>query len=144
MIPTMILMLDGDLEVGVHVKSYICVLICLRPFIRLRAVRNRSIFSKIKHFLCSCAKPYYIKTMDTLWHHVALWTLQKNKCLEFFVQFPTGWFVTLVSSSRLLKRGTYIRRYLRLWSLLWRKNPICDCSWSDQMTYTDQMTAIAP
>ena len=45
----------GNSEVGAHMKSNLCYLICLRYLIRSRAVLNRLIFSpKIPIFLHAC------------------------------------------------------------------------------------------
>ena len=37
-----VLILDGNSEIGAHVKSNLCYLICLRRFIRSRAVKDRA------------------------------------------------------------------------------------------------------
>ena len=38
---TMVLVLDGNSEIGEHVRSYLCYLICLRHRIISRAVTNQ-------------------------------------------------------------------------------------------------------
>ena len=43
--------LDGNSEIGVHVTSILCYLICLRHFIKPRAVKN----PKRDIFLDACA-----------------------------------------------------------------------------------------
>ena len=39
----MVLILDGNPEIGVHVRSNLCYFICLRHLLRSRAVTNRII-----------------------------------------------------------------------------------------------------
>ena len=42
----MVLILDGNSEIGAHVGSNLRCLICLKHFIRLRAVTNQTCFPK--------------------------------------------------------------------------------------------------
>ena len=41
---TMVLILNGNLEIGAHVRSNLCILICSRKMIRSREVTNRIFF----------------------------------------------------------------------------------------------------
>ena len=45
-----VLILDGNLEVGAHVMGILCYLICSRHLIRSRAVTNRFFFSEKAYF----------------------------------------------------------------------------------------------
>ena len=47
----MVLTLAGNLEIGAHIGSILCSLICLRHWIRSRAVTNRVMFPKSPIFI---------------------------------------------------------------------------------------------
>ena len=52
----MLLILDGNSEIGAHVRSNHCYLIYLRKLIRSKTFTNRFVFSKKTHFYsCVCA-----------------------------------------------------------------------------------------
>ena len=53
-IRTMVLISDGSSEPGMHVRSNLCYLICLRHLIKLRTITNR-IFSEKTNFFHACA-----------------------------------------------------------------------------------------
>ena len=49
----MVPLLDGNSEIGEHVRSILCYLNCIRHLIRSRAVKNRVFFLKNTYFpLC--------------------------------------------------------------------------------------------
>ena len=53
---TMVLISDGNSEIGVHVRSNLCYLICSRDLLRQRAVTNRIFFPRKRSiFLHACA-----------------------------------------------------------------------------------------
>ena len=55
----MVLILDGNSEIGSHVRSNLCCLICLRHLIRSRTLTNRIFFSqKITICFHACATCY--------------------------------------------------------------------------------------
>ena len=51
----MVLILDGNSEIGAQVRSNLCYLICLKHLIRNKAVSNRVIFSE-KTYVPLCAR----------------------------------------------------------------------------------------
>ena len=51
-ITIMLLILDNNSEMGAHIRSNICHLICLRHFFRSRAVTNSIFFRQIHCFFC--------------------------------------------------------------------------------------------
>ena len=51
----MVLILDGKSEIGAHVRSILCYLICFRHLIRPKAVTIRSIFL-LKSYFPSCVR----------------------------------------------------------------------------------------
>ena len=68
----MVLICDGNSEIGAHVESNLCYLICLRHLIRSKAVTNRIYFSPetLFFFLHGCAicskLSSYISTMEEI------------------------------------------------------------------------------
>ena len=52
---TMLHALDDNSEMVAHVRNSFCFLICLKQFIRSRAVTNRIFFSEKTYFLHACA-----------------------------------------------------------------------------------------
>ena len=67
--PLMVLIWNGNCEIGAQVRGSICYLICLRHLIRSRTVTNPFFYPKRPIFLHACAKssewPSYICTMVT-------------------------------------------------------------------------------
>ena len=60
----MVLILDGNSEIGAHVWSNLCYLICLRHLIRSKTVTNL-IFPIFLHACATCSKlPSDISNMD--------------------------------------------------------------------------------
>ena len=51
---TMVLILDGNLEIGAHDKGILCYRIWLRHWIKSRAVTNRKFFFKIINSYVYC------------------------------------------------------------------------------------------
>ena len=64
---TMLLILDGNSEIGTHVTSNLCYLACLKYLIRSRAATKRIFFSEKTYFLYARATcfelPSNISTM---------------------------------------------------------------------------------
>ena len=70
----MVPLLDGYLEIGGHVRSNICYLICLRHLIRSRAV------TKLNFFIAQHDLNYYLKEVP--------WSLDRNQQKKFENERP--------------------------------------------------------
>jgi len=73
---TMVLILNGNSEIGTHVKSNLCYLICLRHLIRSRVVTNRNLVFSLKRFffLHACATWFELPStvsMTLIWGYEA-------------------------------------------------------------------------
>ena len=51
--------LDGDSEIGAHIRSKLCSLICLRHLVRSSAVKDRCLFPK-KTYFPSCLRNMFL------------------------------------------------------------------------------------
>ena len=56
---TIALILDGSSELGVHVRSNLCWLICLKHLIRSRAVTDRTYIFSEKAYFHSCVRKMF-------------------------------------------------------------------------------------
>ena len=71
---TMVLILDGNLEIGAHVRSNLCYLNFLRHLLRVIAVTNIILFTKNTYF------PSCVRNM---------FCLPSNSDTMYFTQWPT-------------------------------------------------------
>ena len=61
---TMVLILDGNSDIGVHVRSNLCYLTCLRQLNRSRAVTNRILFLLRKTYIS------FLRVQHVLSYHI--------------------------------------------------------------------------
>ena len=82
----MVLVFDGNLVLGAHVRSNLCFLICLKQLIKLRVVKNRNIFSfmRAQHVLNNKTIKYYgMKGLQCLKLQLKLSDLKKFSIFFF-------------------------------------------------------------
>ena len=82
----MALILDGNPEISVHMRSNLCYLICLRHLIRSRAVTNRIFFFSEKSYFPSCVR---VKFWVTIWyknHGLGYWISRTLK-LQIWINY---------------------------------------------------------
>ena len=76
----MVLILDGNVEIGALVSSNLCYLICLRNLIRSRAVTNQFVFLRKDIFSFMCERNFVrYHLIKVPWHRYTNKWMQAKK-----------------------------------------------------------------